>query len=229
VGVILSEFSARLANGGGIHYAWEGPDGAGKTTQIDRFRQLLETRRPGKVAPAVDLPSHTRPIGKFIREEILSGKIHVDSDITQNLMVLDIAETYRAVIRPALQAGNDVVVSRGFGSNYAYSRALGIPKETILAWHALAQTQRPDLTFLLRVDAKISMDRIERRQEEKTLYEKEEMQRRVGEAFDEVVSQNPERWIVLNGNKTIDEITEEAQRAWKSYLARRDMLHVYGL
>lgn len=213
-------------SGRGIYYAWEGSDGAGKTTQINRFCEMLKNN--GRNMLVIDMPSHELPVGKFLREEVLSGKTKLDSDLTQCMMVLDIADAGRSIISPMLAAGRDVVTSRGNGSNLAYSVALGLQEEAMLSLHRQFGLLRPDLTFFLRTSPQTAMDRIEGRGEEKTLYEKEEMQRRVLAAFDRLARRYEDDWLVIDGEKKPDEIASDVVAKWKSFMAQNDLLDVVG-
>lgn len=225
----MTALARDVVNGRGIYYAWESSDGAGKTTQIEIFRKLLEARRPETVV-GVDLPSKTRPIGMFLRSGVLAGEFELDPNITQNMMALDLADMGRHEIRPVLGSGRDVISSRSTASNIAYSVALGIPMKTVQGWHTELEILQPDLVFYLRVRPETAMERIEKRGEQKTLYEKQfDTQKRVLEVLDQIAKEHPETWIVLNGDQPIKKIAEDAERAWKSFLSLHDLLERYNL
>ena len=148
----------------------EGPEGAGKTTQIARLAELLgSTDVPHLI---VREPGGT-PVGEQIRALLLDPAGDLVPTAETLLFLASRAEHVERVIRPALAAGRLVIADRFFLSTYAYQiGGRGLPEDTVRAANALAIGDlRPDLTLLLvhraadglaRADRRGARDRIER-------------------------------------------------------------------
>ena len=141
---------------------FEGPEGAGKTTQITRLAELLRSRDVPHLV--VREPGGT-PIGERIRSLLLDPDGEMDP-VTETLLFLaSRAEHVARVIGPALAAGRFVIADRFFLSTYAYQIAgRRLAEETIRAANALATGGlRPDLTLLLLHRAEEGLARADRR------------------------------------------------------------------
>jgi dTMP kinase len=127
---------------------FEGPEGAGKTTQLRMLSEWLASR--GDRVVAVREPGGT-PLGDEIRRILLDP----DSDIVPRaeslLFMASRAQLVEREIVPALHEGMTVLLDRYFLSTYAYQVAgRGLPHEEIGAANRLATAAlRPDLTLLL--------------------------------------------------------------------------------
>lgn len=135
----------------GIFIAFEGGDGAGKSTQVgllvDAFeaagREVLRTRQPGGT-----------PLGQALRDLVLHGD-HVSPRAEALIFAADKAQHVDLVIRPALAAGQVVVTDRYTDSSTAYQgagRDLGAPEVHELQMWAVDQLV-PDLTVIVDVSA----------------------------------------------------------------------------
>ncbi|MBW3084886.1 Thymidylate kinase [Austwickia sp. TVS 96-490-7B] len=133
----------------GVLIAFEGGDGAGKSTQIARLtrwlaahgREFVVTREPGGTE-----------LGERVREVLLHGGA-VSARAEALLFAADRAHHVDTVIRPALEAGQDVITDRFMDSSIAYQgagRALGADEVKDLSLWATGGLL-PDLTVLLDV------------------------------------------------------------------------------
>lgn len=149
---------------------FEGPEGAGKTTQITRLARLLGSRDVPHLI--VREPGGT-PTGEQIRSLLLDPAGEMVPATETLLFLASRAEHVARVIRPALAEGRLVIADRFFLSTYAYQIAgRGLPNDTVRAANALAiGGLRPDLTLLFlhraaeglaRADRRGTRDRIER-------------------------------------------------------------------
>src|SRR6185503_12936805 len=149
----------------------EGPEGAGKTTQLRLLAEWLSGA--GQTVVAVREPGGT-PLGDEIRKLLLEDP---SSDIVPRaeslLFMASRAQLLERKIKPALEQGAIVLLDRFFLSTYAYQVAgRGLPHEEIGSANRLATGElRPDLTLLLmlpveeglqRAGARAPHDRIER-------------------------------------------------------------------
>ncbi len=127
----------------------EGPEGAGKTTQIRLLREWLEAR--GTPAVAFREPGGT-PVGDEIRKLLLDQP---SSDMVARaetlLFMASRAQLVEREIAPALKQDAMVLLDRFFLSTYAYQvHGRGLPHEEVVAANQLATAGlRPDLTVLL--------------------------------------------------------------------------------
>ena len=183
----------------GIFIAFEGGDGAGKSTQVrflaqsfrDAGRQVLVTRQPGGT-----------PLGARIRELLLHGD-HVSPRAEALLFAADKAHHVDEVIRPALRAGDVVITDRYVDSSVAYQgagRDLGADEiHQIQRW--AVDDLEPDLTVVVDISAEegrrrrgTTHDRLES--------EADDYHEAVRAHFLAMAAANPDRYLVVDG--TVD-------------------------
>jgi dTMP kinase len=147
----------------GRFITFEGLDGSGKSTQIEKLAgalrslrlEVLLTREPGGTS-----------IGESIRHLLLdSGTQGLLPHTEMALMFAARAQHLREVILPALTDGHYVLCDRFTDSTEAYQgggRELG--SEVVLTMHrTLCDNIQPDLTFLLDCDLSVSLARAQHR------------------------------------------------------------------
>ena len=101
----------------------DGPEGAGKTLQVERLIQSL--RRAGRQATAVRDPGST-PVSERIRDVLLDKRLpEMDVRTEVFLYMASRAEMVARIIRPALEVGLVVVCDRFVSSTTAYQGAAG--------------------------------------------------------------------------------------------------------
>ncbi|MDI3194270.1 dTMP kinase [Pseudarthrobacter sp. AL07] len=139
-------------NSPGLFIAFEGGDGAGKSTQAARLAETLETR--GLTVLRTREPGGT-PIGEKLRSLVLDhGHGHIDAHTEALIFAASRAAHASQVIRPALERGEVVLTDRYIDSSVAYQgagRDLGADAVRTLNEWATSGLQ-PDLTVLLDVD-----------------------------------------------------------------------------
>ncbi len=145
---------------GGFLITFEGPDKAGKSTQLkllaDNLRNLgykvSETREPGGT-----------PLGEKIRHLVLQFKNESMAPEAELLLFgASRAQLVRKLIWPELQQGNIVLCDRFADSTTAYQgEARGLDLDFIRAMHEFSLGGRwPDLTFFLDLEVKESFRRL---------------------------------------------------------------------
>jgi dTMP kinase len=181
----------------GYLIAFEGGDGAGKSTQVQRLAAWLTER--GHDVVVTHEPGAT-PIGHRLREVLLDvGNTGLSPRAEALLYAADRAEHVATVIRPALLRGAVVITDRYVDSSIAYQgagRALSAAEvERLSRW--ATQGLLPALTVLLDVAPSVgavrrggSPDRIEA--------ESEEFHERVRQGFLELAGRAPKRYLVLD-------------------------------
>ena len=178
----------------------EGIDGSGKSTQAKLLAEALgpETlliREPGGTEAA-----------ERIRELLADPELELDLLAELLLFLAARADLTARAIRPALEAGRDVVSDRFADSSVAYqgaARGLGVG-EVISLTDAATEGLWPDLTVLLRVDPEIGLGRAEGSDR----FESEglELQRAVARAYEEIAKIASDRVAVVDGSGTVEEV-----------------------
>ena len=130
----------------------DGPDGCGKTTQIEKIKSYLRSFGVSLVE-ATD-PGGT-PIGDKIRKLVKYGSEGIDVKTEVMLFMASRAQLAAQVIEPALKTGKTVICDRYISSTCAYQGAEGYSLNEILELgkYAVGKTW-PDLTIILDVEPK---------------------------------------------------------------------------
>ena len=206
---------------GSLFITFEGVDGSGKSEQALRLYDYLRGL-PG--APEVVMtrdPGGTR-ISEKIRGIILDSENREMADITENLLYAAArAQLVKEVIAPALERGAIVVCDRFLDSGVAYqSAARGLEVETVLQINSFAvKNFKPNLTFLLDIDPEKGLARKKRQQNPDRLeFEKLEFFKRVRESYLETARKNPDRVILIDANKSIEEIHDNIAKTIQKVL-----------
>ena len=147
----------------GKFITFEGLDGCGKTTQLEKLAGVL--RGQGIDVVTTREPGGTE-IGERIRAVLLDSRTAgLDAHAEMALMFASRAQQIAQVILPALEAGQWVLCDRFTDSTEAYQgggRQLG--SEAVLRCHeALCRGLWPDLTILMDTDVSASVARARRR------------------------------------------------------------------
>jgi dTMP kinase len=132
----------------GVLIVFEGPEGAGKSTQLRLLADWLGQR--GHVVVAVREPGGTI-VGDQIRRILLDPASDIVPRTEALLFMASRAQLVEREIRPALDAGRMVLVDRFFLSTYAYQGdGRGLPEGELREANAMATSGLvPDRTLLL--------------------------------------------------------------------------------
>ena len=189
----------------GIFISIEGPDGSGKSTQIENIKDFLReagidfvfTREPGGTA-----------IGERIREIILDRNCKEMDSMTEALLYAAArAQDVAQVIRPALAAGKVVICDRFVDSSLAYQgygRGLG-DAVTIINGYAIDECV-PDITFLLKLDPRVGKGRIKDELQDRLEAEKEAFHMEVYKGYLELEKKYSNRIVGIDASGSVDDI-----------------------
>ena len=199
----------------GYFITFEGVDGSGKTTQIRRLGEHLEslgysvllTREPGGC-----------PISDMIRSILLDANNRGISDLTEIFMYLAArAQHVSDAILPALKENKVVLCDRFTDATIAYQGAgRGIDQEIVETLNAIAcKGLKPDLTVLLDCDVSCGLKRARQRSESRQGPREERFEleditfhKNVRETYLELARNDPDRFLIIDGDRDMDDITE---------------------
>ncbi|WP_284979063.1 dTMP kinase [Arthrobacter sp. fls2-241-R2A-200] len=183
----------------GLFIAFEGGDGAGKSTQAARLSETLESR--GLKVLRTREPGGT-PIGEKLRSLVLDhGHGTIDARTEALMFAAARAAHTHQVIRPALENGTVVITDRYIDSSVAYQgigRGLGAEGVSTLN-HWATEGLHPDLTVLLDVDPAHARQRrtAGEASEDRLESEPDAFHSAIRNAFLDLAEANPSRYLVL--------------------------------
>ncbi|MFQ7825752.1 dTMP kinase [Anaerobutyricum hallii] len=200
----------------------EGPDGSGKTTQINLLKEYLEeagyecliTREPGGTV-----------IGEEVRQLILNPEHKEMSPVTEMLLyAASRAQLVHEVIGPALEEGKIVISDRFVDSSIVYqgiARKLGI--STVSAVNAPGiGIYRPDGIFFIDLS---EAEGLRRKKEQKNLDRMEQegidFHHMVSEGYRKVLSGRPEV-MKIDGGRSIDTIQKKIRNHVDELLKKKN-------
>ena len=206
----------------GLFIVMEGPDGSGKTTQINLLKEYLEeagyecliTREPGGTV-----------IGEEVRQLILNPEHKEMSPVTEMLLyAASRAQLVHEVLGPALEEGKIVISDRFVDSSIVYqgiARKLGI--STVSAVNAPGiGIYRPDGIFFIDLSEE---EGLRRKKEQKNLDRMEQegidFHHMVSEGYRKVLSGRPEV-MKIDGGRSIDTIQKKIRNHVDELLKKKN-------
>lgn len=186
---------------------FEGGEGAGKTTLIQKVNTELQQR--GKKTLQTRAPGGTQ-IGSAIRDMLL----HIQGLSPRSELLLflaDRAQHVDEIIRPALEQGSIVLCDRFNDSTLAYQGgARGFDEEWICSLCNFAtKNLQPDITLYLDIDPKIGLGRVSR-SKDRIESEKLAFHQKIRDAYLRIAQKEPQRFHLLDATKTPDEVFKAA-------------------
>jgi dTMP kinase len=188
-----------------MYVAFEGIDGAGKSTVASRFADALEAG--GKQVVRVREPGGTG-VGEGIREILLGHDWNPAPWPEALLFAAARAQLAAEIIRPALAAGAWVVGDRSVYSSLAYqggARGLGIDLVRRVNEAGLGDVW-PDLVVLLEVDSETALARQD--DPDRIGGEGVEFQQAVADTFAKLAADERERFLVVNAGADLDAVVD---------------------
>ena len=194
----------------------EGGEGAGKGSMIEAASDVL--RRFGYDVVATREPGGT-PESAAIRRLVVERGTREWTPLSELLLLMaDRAEHVSRIIRPALASSRAVLCDRFDASTFAYQGAgKGLDRHLIATLQSIvAPDVSPTITILLDVDPATGLARSARRLAEANSSEDRfealdlAFHQRVRESFREQAVAAPERWIVVDANRSLNQVVADA-------------------
>jgi len=198
----------------------EGGEGSGKSTILDMIREFLEgydidfmvTREPGGV-----------PIAEKIRDVILDVN-HTEMDARTEALLYAAARRQHLIekVMPALDEGKVVIFDRFVDSSLVYQgycRGIGIDEVYQLNLFA-TEGFTPDVTLYLDVEPEIGLERVNTGDREVNRLDLENMafHEKVREGYLMLAEQSPNRYRMIDANKSLEEVYAQVLNVLKSTL-----------
>jgi dTMP kinase len=201
----------------------EGPDGAGKTTQVERLAEHLR-------ASGLDVLLTREPGGTWLGEQLRHVLLArtgsaAPTDALTDAFLFNAArrQLVAEVIEPALATGRTVLCARFADSTLAYQGyGAGVPLERLRALEAVATDGlRPDLTILLDLPVEAGLTRkapgdVNRFEAEFDLA----FHRRVREGFIALAVAEPVRFVVIDASRSPEDVSTAVNTAVDRLVAR---------
>ena len=191
----------------GLFITLEGGDGSGKSTQMGALTEWLRQR--GHSVVQAREPGGTE-LGLELREIILHRRGYIAPRAEALLYAADRAHNVATVVRPALERGDVVIQDRYLDSSVAYQgtgRVLDPAEVRDLSLWA-TEGLLPLLTVLLDLDPAVGRERLDasRTRYDRLEAEKADFHERVRAAYLALAAAEPERFLVLDATRPVDEL-----------------------
>jgi dTMP kinase len=197
-----------------VFITFEGIEGSGKTTQLRRLAERIPnsvvTKEPGGT-----------PVADRIRAVLLDPESHLDPIAEMFLFAASRRQNVIEVIRPALERGAVVLCDRFTDATLAYQgfgRLLNLDQlRTLNAWATDSLT--PHLTLVFDLPEEVGLTRARSRNAAATphegRFEAEDLRfhRRVREGYRSLAIAEPQRFVIIDANGSIDEVWERMMSA----------------
>ncbi|HEX2308985.1 MAG TPA: dTMP kinase [Jatrophihabitantaceae bacterium] len=198
---------------GGVLIAFEGGEGAGKSTQI---RMLGEALRKDGITVTETFEPGATPAGARIRSMLLNPAYTLDERAEALLFAADRANHVATVIRPALDKGHVVLTDRFSDSSAAYQGAgRSLTEEDVRRVSRWATGGIiPDLTIVLDLPPTEGLGRVGRRGVADRLEgESLEFHERVRQAFRNYAEADPRHYLIVDAMQPVEAIAEQVKMA----------------
>lgn len=195
--------------GKGLFITFEGLDGAGKSTQIRKVKDIFEKK--GYEVVLTREPGGTN-ISEKIRKIILDNENEEMSFVTEALLyAASRAQHVHEKIKPALEAGKVVISDRYVHSSIAYQgygRGLGAQRVMDINNYAIEGIM-PDISFFILLPSDKAMERLKSSSRELDRLEVEEIDffSTIEDGYNRI-AQDFENIVKIDATKSVDDIAE---------------------
>ena len=196
----------------GFFITFEGGEGAGKTTLIEKIAQhlgssghsVLKTREPGGTK-----------LGEHIRALLLQHTEPISPYAELSLFLASRAQHILEVISPALAAGKVVLCDRFNDSSIAYqgaARGLGMEKVATFC-EFISQGVKPNLTLYLDLEPEIGLNRAaQARAQDRIESETVVFHRKIQEAYLSIQKRDPRRFHLVDATLPPEQVFQQAMK-----------------
>jgi dTMP kinase len=198
---------------------FEGIDLAGKTTQAQLLAKYLIDK--GKKVITIREPGGTQ-VAEKIRHILLDPQNDLPPFAELFLFEAARADLVNKVIKPSLAKGNVVICDRFWDSTIAY-QAFGrrLPFEFVEQCNYFAsEGLTPNLTFFIDIPLDVLYERAKLKAKDRMEQEESEFLQRVINGFRTIAQKFPDRFIIIDGSKTIEEIHKIVTNYVEQFLER---------
>jgi dTMP kinase len=202
---------------------FEGPEGAGKSTQIKTLEQRLHNHG---ITPVMTREPGGTPASDAIRKVILDPDLHINPLTEFLLYSASRAQHVDEVIKPHLENNRIVISDRFFGASVAYQGyGRGLDLDFIYdLTKRVTQGITPDVVLLLDLDPKIGLERIAARgQKDRLELADISFHQKVRQGFLEQAKTHS-NWHIIDASQTQDKVSEQIWRVVSEQLRLGDKL-----
>lgn len=191
-----------------VYIAFEGAEGCGKSTQARVLAAAIDavhTRETGGTS-----------IGARLREILHDVDVtNLDDRAEALITAADRAQHLAQVVRPALASGRHVVSDRSVYSTLAYQGyGRELPLDDLRGINDWAVAGMwPQLVILLTVSAQTAARRMGKRELDRFEREGDAFHQRVAAGFAAMAAAEKERWVVIDADRPVDEVSRDIREA----------------
>ncbi|MEL7272572.1 MAG: dTMP kinase [Pseudomonadota bacterium] len=208
----------------GHFITFEGGEGAGKSTQIERLakrlrdegHKVLITREPGG-----------SPGAEAVRHVVLSGAAEpFGTDLEAILFAAARADNVATIIKPALEEGQIVLCDRFMDSSRVYQGISGgVDEDFILGMErAVTEGAMPGLTLIFDIDPELGLKRAAKTWEGQgpDRFEKESLKQQKArrQGFLDIAKREPQRCVIIDASADLDAVSAAVDAAIDGYMAK---------
>jgi dTMP kinase len=218
----MTEQLVQRPSGRGRFITFEGGEGSGKSTQIQK---LARSPNVAKLRAIVTREPGGSPGAEIIRHLVLSGMGKLLGPEAETLLFAAARDDHvRTVIQPALAQGIWVLCDRFVDSTRAYQGRLGQVSPSVL--NAMQRVTigdlKPDLTFILDVPVEIGLQRAAARRGDRApdRFEGEDVKfhQDLREAYQQIAAEDPQRCVLIDATASPDAVSGRIWRALRDHL-----------
>jgi len=192
----------------GIFIVFEGLDGSGQSTQAELLRHYFEDNKD--LVILTKEPTEDSKSGRMIRK-VLRKEKKIEPDELQKLFVQDRKEHLNNLIIPNLKNGKFVISDRYFLSTCAFG-GISLDMEWLIELNN--EFILPNITFLLNVDPRICIERIDKRGKRFEFFEEEKKLTKVRENYFKLAKRFPNIYTI-NGELSKEAVFKEILNKFK--------------
>lgn len=196
---------------------FEGIEGSGKSTQLNKCAEMLKTE--GFDIIVTKEPGGT-DLGKIMREWLLNPSTSFSHRYSELLLfIADRCEHVEGIIKPALKEKKIVLCDRFKDSTLAYQLAGRQGNSDLIHTLNSMVDIEPDLTLLFDCDVKTGLHRAKSRAKlDRFEYENIQFHKRIHKKYLDIAAENPERVQIINANESIDNVFKNTLSLLKNSL-----------